>query len=109
MSIDDLLTVFLRDLHDCGAGAKSNRESYAYAYFKNSFLQIFIKLFTRRNLLLVFGKRPIDLRTVPKALTNKTAAYQLTKLNVLFMIISHTFYSLHVVKRLHLKLMQRTP
>ena len=28
-----LLSVFLRDLHDRGAGAQSNRESYAYADF----------------------------------------------------------------------------
>ena len=33
MWIDDLLSVFLRDLHDRGAGAQSNRESYAYADF----------------------------------------------------------------------------
>ena len=34
------------------------------------------------------------IRTVPKACTNKTAAYQLTKLSALFMITLHTFYSL---------------
>ena len=58
---------------------------------KTLFSRIFIELFTRRNFnsILVFGKRPKDLRTGPKALTYKTAAYKVTKLSALFMFRIH--------------------
>ena len=37
----------------------------------------------------MFGKRPKDLRRVPNALTNETAAYEVTKHSGLFIFRTH--------------------